>query len=135
MFLDNLFYILSNYTQVSLHENCPNKELFVVRISLYSDCIWTFTEQISVFSTNTGKYGPEITLYLDTFEAVITTSMSLALFTCLLLFHLCSPSMVYNFFCQHFITFALALFVAAGFGTLILPSANICITEMKYASF
>ena len=25
---------------------------------------------ISVFSPNTGKYGPEITLYLDTFHAV-----------------------------------------------------------------
>ena len=32
----------------ALHEKRPNKELFLVR----------------VFSPNTGKYGPEITLYL-----------------------------------------------------------------------
>ena len=28
------------------------------------------TEYLSVFSPNTGKYGPEITPYLDTFHAV-----------------------------------------------------------------
>ena len=37
----------------SLREKCPNSELF-----------W------SVFSLNTGKYGPEKTPYLETFYAV-----------------------------------------------------------------
>ena len=33
--------------------------------------IWTlFTEYLSVFSPNAGKYGPEKTLYLDTVHAV-----------------------------------------------------------------
>ena len=37
----------------SLHEKCPNTELFLV-------CIFP----------NTGKYGPELTPYLDTFNVV-----------------------------------------------------------------
>ena len=41
-----------------------------VRIFLYSDWIERFTSQISVFSANTGKYGPEINPCLDTFHAV-----------------------------------------------------------------
>ena len=49
---------------------CPNTELFLVRIFLYSDWIRRFTPQISVFRPNTGKYGPEITPYLDTFHEV-----------------------------------------------------------------
>ena len=32
-------------------------------------------EQISVFSPNTGKYGPGKTPYLDTFHAVIVTGL------------------------------------------------------------
>ena len=40
----------------TLREKCPNTEFF---------------PQISVFSLNTGKYGPEKTLYFDTFIAVI----------------------------------------------------------------
>ena len=48
---------------------CPNTELFLVLIFLHSDWIWRNTEYLSVFSPNTGKYGPEITLYLDTFRA------------------------------------------------------------------
>ena len=43
-------------------------------------CIWTNTENdLSVFSPNTGKYGPEITSYLDTFHAV---NSSLIIFIC-----------------------------------------------------
>ena len=42
-----------------LREKCPNKEGFLVRIFLFS-----------VFCPNTGKYGPEKTLYFDTFHAV-----------------------------------------------------------------
>ena len=34
-------------------------EIFLVRVFLYSDWIRRFTPQISVFSPNTGKYGPE----------------------------------------------------------------------------
>ena len=29
----------------------------------------------SVFSPNTGKYGPEITLYLDTFHAIVSNRL------------------------------------------------------------
>ena len=45
----------------SMREKCPNTELFLVRIFLYS---------VRIFGLNTGKYGPEITPYLDTFHAV-----------------------------------------------------------------
>ena len=45
----------------ALREECPNTEFFLVRIFLYSDRI----------SPNTGKYGPEKTPYLDTFNAVL----------------------------------------------------------------
>ena len=55
---------------VSLREKCPNKELFLARIFPYSDWIRTDASYLSVFSPNAGKYGPEITPYLDTFRAV-----------------------------------------------------------------
>ena len=48
-----------------LREKCPNAEFFLVRIFLYSDWIR------SVLSQNTGKYGPEKTPYLDTFDAAV----------------------------------------------------------------
>ena len=47
-------------------------EFFLVRIFLYLDRIRRFTEKNSIFSPNTGKYGPEKTPYLDTFLAVNT---------------------------------------------------------------
>ena len=47
------------FTRDRLHENCPNTELFLVRIS----CI----------RTEYRKYGPEITPYLDNFHTVIDT--------------------------------------------------------------
>ena len=47
------------FKQQTLHKKCPNTELFLVLIFLYLE-----------YSTNTGKYGPEITPYLDTFYAV-----------------------------------------------------------------
>ena len=50
-----------------LREMCPNTELFLVR------------KEISVFSPNTGKYGPKITPYLDTFHAVIVSLTTLKL--------------------------------------------------------
>ena len=54
----------------SLREKCPNTELLLVLIFLYSDWIRRDTPYLSLFSPNTGKYGPEITPYLDTFHAV-----------------------------------------------------------------
>ena len=54
---------------------CPNTELFLVRIFPHSDWIGRdtkyYTKKLSVFSPNAGKCGPEITLYLDTFHAVV----------------------------------------------------------------
>ena len=55
----------------TLRENCPNMELFLVRIFRHSDWIRRNTWYLSVFSPNAGKYGPEITPYLDTFHAVL----------------------------------------------------------------
>ena len=46
----------------ALCEKRLNTEVFPVRIFMYSD--W-------IRSPNTGKYGPEKTLYLDTFHAVM----------------------------------------------------------------
>ena len=53
-----------------LREKCPNTELFLVRIYTYLDWIRRYTEYLSVFSPNVGKYGPEKTPYLDTFQTV-----------------------------------------------------------------
>ena len=61
----------------ALRENYPNTELFLVRIFLYSDWIRRFTPWISVFSPNTGKYGPEITPYLDFFCTVLGNNKDL----------------------------------------------------------
>ena len=54
----------------ALHEKCPNKEFFLVRIFPYLDWIPGFVKLISVFSPNAGKYGPKKTLYLETFHTV-----------------------------------------------------------------
>ena len=61
---------LSNY---SLREKCLNTELYLARIFLHSDWIQRDTPYLSVFSPNTGKYGPEIAPYLVTFHAVIVS--------------------------------------------------------------
>ena len=53
------FKIKKNIPKPSMCEKCPHTELFFVRI-------------FSVLSPNMGKYGPEITPYLDTFDAVHT---------------------------------------------------------------
>ena len=71
------FYLLElvyNYSQnildkLSLREKCPNTEFFLVCIFPHSDWIRRDT-YLSVFSPNAGKYGLEITPYLDTFHAV-----------------------------------------------------------------
>ena len=49
-----------HYEVHSLREKWPNTEFFLVHI-------------FSVFSPNTGKYGPEKTPYLDTFHTMIDT--------------------------------------------------------------
>ena len=58
---------------------CPNTELFLVRIFPHSDWIRWDTKYLSVFSLNEGKYGPEITPYLDTFHAVKYTNYIICL--------------------------------------------------------
>ena len=45
-----------------LREKCPNMEFFS-------------GSYFPVFGLNTGKYGPEKTSYLDTFQAVLHTMM------------------------------------------------------------
>ena len=54
----------------SLHEKCPIRKLFVVRVFPYSNWIRRDTNYLSLFSQNAGKYEPEITPHLDTFQAV-----------------------------------------------------------------
>ena len=54
----------------------PNTELFLVHIFQYSNWIRRDTPYLSVFSPNTGKYGPEITPYLDNVHAVWTKKIS-----------------------------------------------------------
>ena len=56
-----------------LRENCSNTELFLVSIFPHLDWIQRGTSCLSVFSPNPGKYGPEITPYLNTFHAVADT--------------------------------------------------------------
>ena len=52
-----------------LHEKCPNKEIFLIRIFPHLDWIRRDTPYLFLFSLNAGKYGPEKTPYLDTFHA------------------------------------------------------------------
>ena len=63
--IEAVLKLLSLFVSFTLHTNwlplrekCPNTEFFLV----YGE--------ISAFSPNTGKYGPEKTPYLDTFHAV-----------------------------------------------------------------
>ena len=58
----------------TLREKCPNTELFLVRIFPHSGWIRRDTKYLSVFSPNAGKYGPEVTPYLDIFRAVTVTA-------------------------------------------------------------
>ena len=56
---------------LKLREKCRNTKFFLVLIFQYSDWIRSkFTEQISVFSPNAGKYEPEKTQHLGTFYTV-----------------------------------------------------------------
>ena len=49
------------FINISLHEKCPNMELFLVFIFVYSDWI----RRLTVFNPNTGKYGQEKPLALS----------------------------------------------------------------------
>ena len=62
---------LAGVFTVSLREKCPNTEFFLVQILAHSDWIWRDSLNLFIFSPNAGKYGPEKTLYLDTFHAVL----------------------------------------------------------------
>ena len=70
--------ICKKMTRKPLREKCPNTELFLVRIycirTEYGE-ILRYSDTLFVFSPNTGKYGPEITPYLDTFRAVVFLSV------------------------------------------------------------
>ena len=55
----------------ALREKCPNNKFFLVCIFPHLDWIRRYTEYLSVFSPNAGKYGPEKILYLDTFHDVL----------------------------------------------------------------
>ena len=61
---------ISTFLTFSLHEKCPNTELFLVRIFPHSDRIRRETPYLSILNANVGKYGPEKAPYLDTFRAV-----------------------------------------------------------------
>ena len=62
--------LITDFNQlITLRENCPNMEFFLVRIFSHSNWIWRDTKYLSVFSPNAGKYRPEKTPYLDTFHA------------------------------------------------------------------
>ena len=74
----NMLKILQPLLQ-ALHEKCPNTEFFLVRIFPHSDWIRRDTEYLSVFSPNAGKYGPEKSLYYDTFHAVRVFNVSLTI--------------------------------------------------------
>ena len=63
------FHAVSILLKHTLREECPNTELFLVRIFLRSE--WIRREYLSVFTPNMGKYRPEKTPYLDTFHTVI----------------------------------------------------------------
>ena len=67
MFLCRYFFEVLILSMFTLREKCPNTALFLVRIFLYSD--------FSVFRPNTGKYRPEITPHLDTFQVVLVITV------------------------------------------------------------
>ena len=62
-------------SDLALREKSPNTELFLVGIFPHSDWIQRDTKYLSVFSPNAGKYGPEITPYLDTSHAGVVAKL------------------------------------------------------------
>ena len=77
-FLSIFFCIRTEYgdltnlkTKVTRKESMPNfpKKEYFLQPDTHT-YVFTYVYALSVFSTNTEQYGPEITLYLDTFHAV-----------------------------------------------------------------
>ena len=66
-----LSYWLKSWRYLTLREKCPNTEFFLVRIFPRSGWIWRDTE-FSVFSSNTGKYGPEKNSVFEQFSHSVT---------------------------------------------------------------
>ena len=69
-FLDGKLTLNCFHPILAVREKCPNTELFLVRIFLHSDRIRRDTSYLSVFSPNAGKFGPELTPYLNIFHGV-----------------------------------------------------------------
>ena len=63
-------FLFTFYERFPLCKKCPNTDFILVCIFQYLTWIRIFKTQISVFGPNTGKYGPEKTLYLDTSHVV-----------------------------------------------------------------
>ena len=74
---NNLWGYKRNSWCLSLREKCPNTKFFLARIFSHSDWIRRDTEYLSVFSQNVGQYGPEKSLYLNTFYAVYDFALML----------------------------------------------------------
>ena len=64
------FYLVP-WSFIKLRKKWPNTKFFLVGIFSYSGWIQRDTEYLSVFSPNTGKYGPEKNPYLDNFHALL----------------------------------------------------------------
>ena len=73
-----VFYLIVPFFCLTLHENCPNTEFYLVRIfririeygeirEFFLIRIFPHTLYLSVFNPNTGKYEPEKTPYLESF--------------------------------------------------------------------
>ena len=66
-------YQFMKYHRFTLRKQCSIMELFLVHIFLYLDRIERDTLCLSVSSPNTGRFGPQITLFSDTFHTVLLT--------------------------------------------------------------
>ena len=64
--------LITDFNQlITLRENCPNMEFFLVRVFSHSNWIWRDTKYLSVVSPNAGKYRPEKTPYWTHFRQSI----------------------------------------------------------------
>ena len=99
----------------SIRKKCLNTKFFQVRIFAHSHWIRRDTECLLVFSPNARKYGPEKTLYLDTFHEV-TALLSYVLYATPSIFYYCKFLWTFAissiFSLSHFYVRRKALFVA-----------------------
>ena len=58
----------------ALRKKCPNTDFFGPYFSAFG--LNTDRYEVSVLSPNAGKYGPEKTSYLDTFQAMTATNLA-----------------------------------------------------------